>query len=212
MPKHLADKVVDHVRLDAQAPAADVLKASLEAMQRLNERTDREKVDAAIGAYRAGGLGVVGPEDTLAALVNGQVDELLISATMQRMQACRSARHWVGQRCAAGRTRDRNGLGGRSRRAAPEVVRLADELITKAKQTGGADHVHRRRRSCSRITAASPRCCGSGFDVPRVGGRTVAGAPRRAAAPALLRAPVSGHRRNHRSDNGHSRHARRRQS
>src|SRR5206468_161192 len=67
MPKHLAEKIVDHMRLEAHATAADVLKQSLEAMQRLNTRTDREKVEAAIRAYRAGGLGVVGPEDTLSA-------------------------------------------------------------------------------------------------------------------------------------------------
>src|SRR5688500_4962639 len=86
MPKHLADKVVDHMRVESHASAADVLKLSLERMERLNSRSDREKVEAAIGAYRGGGLGVVGPEDTLAALIKGQVDELLVSASMQRMQ------------------------------------------------------------------------------------------------------------------------------
>ena len=45
------------------------MKASMEAMNKLNAKTDREKVEAAVGAYRAGGLGVVGAEDTLAALI-----------------------------------------------------------------------------------------------------------------------------------------------
>jgi peptide chain release factor subunit 1 len=136
MPKALAEKVVEKVRLDAHASAADVLKSSLEAMARLNSRTDRERVEAAIGAYRAGGLGVVGPEDTLAALIKGQVDELLISATMQRMQGMP-----VG--AAAGSANDavltepaiEPVSGGEAAEAAPEVVRLADELITRAKQT-----------------------------------------------------------------------------
>jgi peptide chain release factor subunit 1 len=136
LPKHLAEKVVDHLRLEAHASAADVLKSSAEAMDRLNSRTDREKVEAAIGAYRAGGLGVVGPEDTLAALVKGQVDELLISATMQRMQgmpvgvAAGSANEAILSEPAVAPV-----SGGEAADAAPEVVRLADELITKAKQT-----------------------------------------------------------------------------
>jgi peptide chain release factor subunit 1 len=136
LPKHLAERVVDHLRLEAHASAADVLKSSLEAMERLNSRTDREKVQAAIGAYRAGGLGVVGPEETLAALIRGQVDELLISATMQRMQP-------VPVGAVAGSANDavlpepaiEPVSGGEAAGAAPEVVRLADELITKAKQT-----------------------------------------------------------------------------
>jgi peptide chain release factor subunit 1 len=136
MPKHLAEKIVDHMRLEAHATAADVLKQSREAMQRLNTRTDREKVEAAIGAYRAGGLGVVGPEDTLAALIKGQVDELLIAANMQRMQGMSvgapmgSANDAILAEPAVAPI-----SAGEPAEAQPEVVRLADELITKAKQT-----------------------------------------------------------------------------
>ncbi len=86
MPKHLAERIVDHMRLDTNAPLADVIRMSLAAMERVNERTDREKVDAAIGEYRAGGLGVVGPDDTLDALVKGQVDELLLSANLRELK------------------------------------------------------------------------------------------------------------------------------
>jgi peptide subunit release factor 1 (eRF1) len=136
MPKHLAEKVVDHMRVESHASAADVLKLSLERMERLNSRSDREKVEAAIGAYRGGGLGVVGPEDTLAALIKGQVDELLVSASMQRMQR-------VPPGMTAGSANDAAlaepaiapESAGEPADAAPEVVRLADELITKAKQT-----------------------------------------------------------------------------
>jgi peptide chain release factor subunit 1 len=130
MPKLLAEKIVDHLRLEAHATAADVLRQSLEAMHRLNARTDREKVEAAIGAYRAGGLGIVGPEDTLAALIAGQVDELLIAASMQRMQAMGSANDAVLAEPAV-----RSVSAGEPAEAQPEVVRLADELIKRAKQT-----------------------------------------------------------------------------
>jgi peptide chain release factor subunit 1 len=136
MPKHLSDKIVDHMRLDTHARADEVLRVSLEAMQRQSERTDREKVEAAVGAYRAGGLGVLGPEETLAALIKGQVDELLIAATMQQMDA-------VPIGGGAGSANDAmlaepavNPVSaGEPAEAEPEVVRLADELVTKAKQT-----------------------------------------------------------------------------
>ena len=137
LPKPLADKVVDHIRLEAHAAAAEVLKASMDAMNKINAQTDREKVDAAVGAYRAGGLGVVGPEDTLAALIKGQVDELLIAADMQRMRPVpvgtgvgrgkeASVSEPVLEAVSAGEPAD----------SPPETVRLADELVTKAKQTG----------------------------------------------------------------------------
>lgn len=137
LPKHLADKVVDHIRVEAHAQAAEVLKASLEAMSKVNAETDREKVNTAVSGYRAGGLGVLGPEDTLAALIKGQVDELLIAADMQRMQAVP-----IGE--TVGTANDatvpepvlESTAAGEPAAAGPEVVRLADELIGKAKQTG----------------------------------------------------------------------------
>lgn len=136
MPKHLEEKVVDNVRLDSNPSVDAIISRTHEAMQRVNERTDREKVDAAIGAYRAGGLGVVGPEDTLAALLKGQVDELLISASMQQMQGVP-----VGQ--TIGSANDavlaepaiETVSAGEAAESSPDVVRLADELVTKAKQT-----------------------------------------------------------------------------
>jgi len=136
LPKQLADKVVDHIRVEAHAAASEVLKASMDAMHKLNAKTDREKVDAAIGAYRAGALGIVGPEDTLGALIKGQVDELLITADLQRMEPVA-----VGK--TVGMANDaripepvlESTSAGEPATTHPEVVRLADELIAKAKQT-----------------------------------------------------------------------------
>jgi len=136
LPKQLADKVVDHIRVEAHAAAGEVLKASMDAMHKLNAKTDRDKVDAAIGAYRAGALGIVGPEDTLGALIKGQVDELLITADLQRMEPVA-----VGK--TVGMANDaripepvlESTSAGEPATTHPEVVRLADELIAKAKQT-----------------------------------------------------------------------------
>ena len=139
MPKALADKVVDRIRLDTHAPLNDVIEASLRAMARLNERTDREKVEAAQNGYRSGGLGVVGPEDTLHALIKGQVDELLLTASVNGlqpgdppMQPELSVANDVGLAEPAVET----AAAGEAAAAEARTVRLADELVTKARQTG----------------------------------------------------------------------------
>lgn len=141
MPKAIAEKVVDHVRIDTNAPVDDVIRASLETMKRIHGRTEREKVEAAIGAYRGGGLGVLGPEETLAALVKGQVDELLISTTLRQLERVGT----VATRGAAAEARAampepavESAAGGEAAGASPDAVRLADELITRATQTSAA--------------------------------------------------------------------------
>jgi peptide subunit release factor 1 (eRF1) len=138
MPKHLAEKVVDHVRLDLNAPLDRILSTSLEAMKRSHGQTERDKVEAAVGAYRAGGLGVVGPEDTLEALIKGQVDELLISARVRELEpvgANSAARAIESMRGVLPEPAVASAAAGEAAQVAPETVRLADELITKATQT-----------------------------------------------------------------------------
>ena len=141
MPKHLADKVVDQLRVDTHAPLHEVLEASLESMRRIDQQTDREKVEAAVNGYRAGGLGVVGPDDTLDALVKGQVDELLITANVRELQGVAAG----ASRSAAAATDTaimepavETATAGEAAQADPRDVRIADELITKARQTSAA--------------------------------------------------------------------------
>ena len=143
LPKHLAEKVVDHVSLDTRAPVHEVLTATVEAMTRLNERTDREKVDAAIGGFRGGTLGVIGPEETLRALMNGQVDELLLTASVGGLQGLidsPAAREALAVATANDSTLLEPAVepvaAGEAAAADLGVVRLADELVTRAKQTG----------------------------------------------------------------------------
>jgi peptide subunit release factor 1 (eRF1) len=56
------------------------MAAAAEALRRHDARTDAEFVERVLSDYRAGGLAVAGSEETLQALTNGQVDELLLSA------------------------------------------------------------------------------------------------------------------------------------
>jgi peptide chain release factor subunit 1 len=133
MPKALAARIVDHVKLAAYAPLADVVAATREAMARVNERTDREKVDAAIGAYRAGGLGVVGAEETLDALVKGQVEELLLAASIGDVHPTRVPA--IANDAALVSSPADTSSAGEAAETGPEIVRLADELVARARQT-----------------------------------------------------------------------------
>ena len=139
LPKHLADKVVERVRMNLSTPEQHLIDTTLDALRRARGQTEREKVETAIGAFRSGGLGVVGPQDALEALIKGQVDELLITASLRDLQpvgalAPSTASHSleavlpepVLETVAAGEPADAGG----------ETVRLADELVTKAAQTG----------------------------------------------------------------------------
>jgi peptide chain release factor subunit 1 len=87
MPKEVADKIVDVVRLDTNAPQHEILASTIAALQKKDAQTDRERVDELLGAYRASGLACVGVEDTLKAFELGQVDELVITAAPETIDA-----------------------------------------------------------------------------------------------------------------------------
>jgi peptide chain release factor subunit 1 len=139
MPKHLAEKVVDHVRMNLNSPPEQLIESSLEALRRVHSQTEREKVETAIGGFRSGGLGVVGPQDTLEALIKGQVEELLISSSLRELQP-------VGALAPSTASDSLEAVlpepvletvaSGEPADARTETIRLADELITKAAQTG----------------------------------------------------------------------------
>lgn len=81
MSTEIADKVIDILRLDIRAPEHEILRATIESLQADNAQTDAERVSDLFDQYRADGLATVGLEKTMYALVNGQADELLLSAS-----------------------------------------------------------------------------------------------------------------------------------
>jgi peptide chain release factor subunit 1 len=117
MSKEIADKIVDTVKLDIRAPQHQILETTLALMQEKDSQTDRERVDALFGAYRGNGLGVVGVDDTRAALEMGQVDELVITGSPESIDVTGQAPGNVDE----------------AERTAEE--RAADDLIVKARQT-----------------------------------------------------------------------------
>ena len=75
--------MVEVMKLDLHASEQDVLTATLAKLQEQEATTAAEKVDRLMQHYRARGLAVVGPQETLEALANGQVEELLISGALE---------------------------------------------------------------------------------------------------------------------------------
>lgn len=80
LPKSLAERLTDVVHLDIRAPEHQIFRHTLAAVGAQDSRDDTERVRRVLDAYRAGGLGVAGVDATRAALLNGQVHELLVSA------------------------------------------------------------------------------------------------------------------------------------
>lgn len=86
MPKTLEEKVIDTLSLGINTPEHELLEESLTAFQRNDSLTDMEKVERLLNEYRADDLGVAGVPETLAALSNGQVEEMLIAANADSIQ------------------------------------------------------------------------------------------------------------------------------
>jgi peptide subunit release factor 1 (eRF1) len=128
LPQHLAEKIVDVMSLDIRTPEHQVLAETLEVLRSADAETDVERVDVMLGAWRAGGLAVVGPEETLKALSMGQVEELLITATPERLRQAKS----VPPGTPAGPVEVDTSAPNTG--ASPNRLELADDLVTRAQQ------------------------------------------------------------------------------
>ena len=80
LPKDIAERIVDVVKIEAHAGERDILEATIAALRQMDAESDRERVDELLGAYRANGLATVGVDNTMKAFELGQVDELVIAA------------------------------------------------------------------------------------------------------------------------------------
>jgi len=126
IPKDVSSRIVDVLKLGAHAPEHDILNATVAAMRVRDAETDRERVEALLGAYRANGLGCVGVEETRLALERGQVDELVIATVPEVLDT------------DAGLTGRDTTEAGQPSAGAPEGTpeeRVANELVVSARQT-----------------------------------------------------------------------------
>ena len=86
LTKPLAALVTEVPGVTVDASEAQILRETLEIMPQHEARDDAERVGRMYDAYRAGGLAMIGLAGTRAALDNGQVHELLLVASPDRLE------------------------------------------------------------------------------------------------------------------------------
>lgn len=81
----LSDKVIDALSFGIDTPEHELFDETLKAFHRYDSLSDMEKLERLLNEFRADDLGVAGVADTLAALSNGQVEEMLIVSTPDKL-------------------------------------------------------------------------------------------------------------------------------
>jgi len=82
LPEHVRPLVEHVARIDMRATVEDVRQEIAPILSALEEADGMEAADRAMAGWRAGDLGVVGVDATMAALEIGQVDELIIDQSV----------------------------------------------------------------------------------------------------------------------------------
>ena len=80
MSKELGEKVVDSLALNVNTPEHELVEAAREAVAHHNAEADKKAIENLLEVNYDGGEGVTGFADTFAAVWNGQVQELYLSA------------------------------------------------------------------------------------------------------------------------------------
>jgi peptide chain release factor subunit 1 len=86
LSQELSEKVIDALSLGIDTPEHELLEETLKAFKVHDSLTDMQKVERLLNEYRADDLGVAGVPETLAALSNGQVEEMLIVSSAEKLQ------------------------------------------------------------------------------------------------------------------------------
>jgi peptide subunit release factor 1 (eRF1) len=128
LPGHLADKIVDTVTLQPGSQGGNLLESTFAAIRDKDAETDVEKVQELFDEWQGSGLGVVGPEATLRAFELGQVEELIITGSVDSLKPVQklpddAATEMKAETSAATGTVDEARL------------KLSAELIKRAQQT-----------------------------------------------------------------------------
>lgn len=129
LSKALEESVIGVLNLSKYDSMEKIHNETLELMQKFNLERDEERIQRVFDTAKAvAGLGTIGVKDTLAALSNGQVEELIISASFDDIKYRRKDVEEVLEAYAPG---DDNSAG----EELPEVGeprQIADELIVRA--------------------------------------------------------------------------------
>lgn len=103
LPRSLADKVVGSVNLDANASPAEAWERAYEVAQAAQRQEEADLLEQVITLTHKGGAGALGLADTLAALQQGRVHQLLVDPTLRQPGAqcshCQAVVVEVGEVC-----------------------------------------------------------------------------------------------------------------
>ncbi len=135
LPKALEEKIIDVTKFDINAPEHEIFEATTEMLREHDAENDVEKVQQLFDQYRSGGLGIVGARETLEALTMGQVDELLLSASMRDIQAKEKDINELELEVVITDDPVVAGSDAGADQLETSSVVMADELVTKAQQT-----------------------------------------------------------------------------
>lgn len=127
--KAAEEKLVSTLNLSQYASEEEIRQQTSKAMKIENAVRDQEKVERMFNAAKAAaGLGTIGVEKTLAALSNGQVEELIISSTFEAIKYNTKAVEKVLENYASGDS----DLTSDELSKAAEKRRIGDELLIRA--------------------------------------------------------------------------------
>ena len=128
MPANLAEKIVDTVPLQRNAGDDSMLESAFDAIRIKDAETDAERVQELLGEWQGSGLGVVGPEATLSAFELGQVEELIITGSVETLKPVQK----LPDNSATEMTAETSASQGAIDDAR---LKLSAELIKRAQQT-----------------------------------------------------------------------------
>lgn len=133
LAKEIEERVVAVLNMDQYTSEQEIREKTREAMGIENAIKDKERVEKVFNTAKASaGLGTLGVEDTLAALSNGQVEELVISSVFDAIKYNTKDVDKVLEAYAPG---DDNSVSGELPNAG-EKRQIADELIVRALNSG----------------------------------------------------------------------------
>ncbi len=85
LSSELAKKIEAAIRIDIQTPDHEIMKRTYQIFRAREAVIDKQKIDEFRDALNGARLGVSGIADTLASLLNGQVQELFLAAEMNEI-------------------------------------------------------------------------------------------------------------------------------
>jgi len=133
LPNELAEKIVDVVRLQRNAQDASFLEATFDAIRKKDAETDAEKVDELLGEWQSGGLGVAGPEATLSAFDLGQVDELIITGSVESLKPVQKLPDAAPSDMQADTSAAETGIDEARLKLSAELIKLAQQTSARVR-------------------------------------------------------------------------------